>query len=750
MSGLILHRRAALVGSCATAALGLSLVCGGYLEAGDKRALRPAGSLVMNNREVEISISENQLGLVATEEAERDALAGLAERFGLALENPYQDRLYLAFAPSSGAEELVQLARELRREGQARGLLKEAGLVAWTGEEPLVVTDELIVLFGEETSEEARQELLERYRLEVVRPDRFVKNQFLLTVTGDSPENALMVSQALERNESVSFAHPNFWVAYEEFQTIPTDPLFARQWHHRNTGASGGTVDADVDTSWAWDIAMGSSNVLISIQDGGTEIGHEDLLPNLFTNPGEVPGDNVDNDGNGFVDDVHGWDFINNDNDPNPSGAGDNHGTAVAGAAVARDSNGLGVVGSCPRCRVLPIRLCCTNSVQAYADAFAYSQRMGADIINNSWGHGSPSGVVPTVMANAINAAAAADSAVFFAAGNGNSSGWCNASFPSMPSVIAVSSATNRDVKVKEAAFGNCIDLMAPSHRGYSPPYTGTLDATTVDRTGTPGYNSASPPPLTCAQPEPADSNYTSCFGGTSFASPLTAGVAGLVRSAEPALDRSEVQHILQDTADKISPAAAGYRDETGFSNPAGGPATYAFGRVNAYEALKVAAPVADGGRGGVDIFLRDNRLDWGNTSGYDGEQGSNVTFEPTRSLIGHWQSVDIKVDAPPLQPTPPSTSAQFDALVHENPIEGANNRIYVRVHNRGPRNATSVHVKIHWAYAGAGLPGLPSDFWSVFPADSSNTSRSGSRRFRTSGTPAPRWRAGPTMPHRL
>ena len=124
------------------------------------------------------------------------------------------------------------------------------------------------------------------------------------------------------------------------------------------------------------------------------------------------------------------------------------------------------------------------------------------------------------------------------------------------------------------------------------------------------------------------------------------------------------------------------------------------------------------GGRGGVDVYVRDNSLDWGNT-----EQPSNVTFEQTRGFIPHWQSVDIKVDAPPYLTTPPATSVEFDAFAHENPLSSTLNKVYVRIHNRGPSDASGVRVKLHWAFAGAGLPALPADFWPAFPSNSSDTS---------------------------
>jgi hypothetical protein len=133
---------------------------------------------------------------------------------------------------------------------------------------------------------------------------------------------------------------------------------------------------------------------------------------------------------------------------------------------------------------------------------------------------------------------------------------------------------------------------------------------------------------------------------------------------------------------------------------------------VNAFEAVRIAAPTAIGGKGGVDIFVRDNRWDWGNT-----EQPSNHVFGPGATSLRHWNSVDIKIDAPPFTSVP-LNSAHFNDLEHGNPTAGRNNRVYVRVHNRGPLVAENVVVKLYWAVSGGSLPTLPSDFWERFPEE--------------------------------
>jgi hypothetical protein len=115
---------------------------------------------------------------------------------------------------------------------------------------------------------------------------------------------------------------------------------------------------------------------------------------------------------------------------------------------------------------------------------------------------------------------------------------------------------------------------------------------------------------------------------------------------------------------------------------------------------------------------VRDNRLDWGNT-----EQPSNVLMESPRGFIAHYQSADIKVDSPPFDPDASTSSSAFDGFVDEPPEPGVTNHVYLRVRNRGPVPATGVTAKLHWAYTGAGLPALPSDFWINFPGDAADTS---------------------------
>lgn len=687
--------------------------------------------------EIPLRIPLDLIGVLARDGANPDVIAEFAKQYGLDWAEEFPGGvLIFALGQEVGRDDLNHLARKLVVDGQ--DLIAQAGLVALPPQSrtPMLISDELIIDAADGVSDAEIDAFNAKYGIQEV--DRFDEQRRLALVAppGGLPADGLTVSQLYYESGLVDFAHPNFVMVVDYRETTPNDTLYGSQWHHRNTGPSGGTVDADADTSWAWDITTGvAANALIAVVDGGFDAAHPDLLPNLWANPTEVA-DGVDNDGNGKIDDLIGWDFTGCDSAMAPAGCGDsnlaggNHGTSVAGVAAARGNNALGVSGACQRCGLMLVRQGSTSWANGVAINYAWQE--GAHVVTNSWGYtiGTPTTAnVQTAITNAAtNGRGGLGSVVLFAMNNGDMDD-CIGMTPdisSLPNVIAVSASSNQDRKVTESAWGNCMDVLAPTHRGYggATPYSGTLNITTTDVQGNAGYNNASPPSAPCPG-EAADRNYTNCFGGTSSATPLTAGVVGLMLSTNPGLTRLQAQRILQDTTDKIQDSVGAYSAVTGFSTPASGVASHGYGRINAHEAVRVAAPAMMGGRGNVDIFVRDNRLDWGNTSGYQGQQNSGVLFEPARGFIPWYQSVDIKVDAPSdgLQP-PPTTSAAFDAFVGQNPESGSANMVYVRVRNRGQTAAAPVTVKLHYAYAGTGLPALPADFWTQFPADSANTTQ--------------------------
>ena len=272
--------------------------------------------------------------------------------------------------------------------------------------------------------------------------------------------------QAFERRSDVLYAEPN--LIFRATAT-PNDPRFAsgELWGLHNTGQNGGTADADIDAPEAWDTTTGSNSVVVAVTDTGVAYDHPDLAPNIWANPGEVPGDGIDNDGNGRIDDHRGWDFISNDNDPRDFNA---HGTHVAGTIGARGNNATGVVGVNWNVRIMPVRVLGTDgfgTLAGIADGFTYAAQEGARVVNASLG--AEGGPEPLSMKAAIDAAP--NTLFVVAAGNGGADGigdnnditphWpCN---HTSANLVCVAATTRTDARSGFSNFGaTSVDLGAP------------------------------------------------------------------------------------------------------------------------------------------------------------------------------------------------------------------------------------------------------------------------------------------------
>lgn len=418
-------------------------------------------------------------------------------------------------------------------------------------DKPLIDTGDAVVRFKSGDAARAAQVVGALGGQVVEKVGAFSPNTFL--VRAGSGSGVRLANQLAARGDVV-FSEPDMIVPTVQRATT-NDPLYPQQWHLNNTGQNGGAAGADVKIEQAWETTRGSQDITIAIMDGGTDTGHEDLAANI----------------------VPGFDFIDNDADPNPNGVGDNHGTSCSGVAVATGNNGIGVSGAAQNCRLMPIRMVGPGGTPlGVARGFDFAAARGADVLSNSWGYPvgfpTPQIVTASIQRAVTSGRRGKGCVVLFASGNDGISidGEDSFDVPDIsadPNVIAVGATDNFDKWISYSNTGQTLDVVAPS--GGLVVQQGTLDILTTDRTGTDGYTAT---------------NYNPRFNGTSSACPLVAGVAALVLSVDSELTYSQVRERLQESADKVDVAGGTY-DSAGHSR------LYGFGRVNASRALLGRAP---------------------------------------------------------------------------------------------------------------------------------------------------------------
>lgn len=288
----------------------------------------------------------------------------------------------------------------------------------------MALSERLIVKIASPDDLPALQRAARRAGLSAPTPMRSIDTMFVLEIPGRVATAVFAACDALRAESFVEWAEPDFVQELVRHFT-PNDSLYGNQWHLNNTGQSGGVADADVDAPEAWDDAGispgGSSGVVIAIIDTGVEVAHPDL--NMYERSlefGGTPG--VDDDGNGFIDDIYGWDFYNNDN--NFVGTA-GHGTSCAGVAAGRGNNALGVAGAAYNSKVLAVQLFGDAGEGSLltswiVDSIEYAAD-NADVVSCSWGIGGASSSVQTAIQYAKNTRGVP---VFFATGNSAGNGW--------------------------------------------------------------------------------------------------------------------------------------------------------------------------------------------------------------------------------------------------------------------------------------------------------------------------------------
>ncbi len=443
---------------------------------------------------------------------------------------------------------------EIRLPLAADGLAGDADSVFWQGREVSANRGEWIVHFDEasgQTDVHGLQQIrlgplphgtdsrLHAAALEVGHRVGGSDN-YLFRFRHDLPSEVLQ--DAFSMTPGFGYAEPNFVLSTD---VVPNDPEYSRLWGLHDS------TDNDIDAPEAWDLTTGSPSLVVGVIDTGVDYQHEDLAGNMWTNPVECPAgmgtcvaDGIDDDGNGYIDDFYGWDFINNDNDPFDDHS---HGTHVAGTVAAVGNNNTGTVGVNWNAQIMALKFIGSNGNGSTSDAIEaieYATKMKRDhgvnipITNNSWGGGDFS----QALKDAIDESRQQGMLFVAAAGNDAQNTEITPHYPSsydLDNIISVASTTSNDGRSSFSNYGAIsVDLGAPGSSIYS---TTPLDSY--------GYKS-----------------------GTSMASPHVAGVAALAWATDPNATYTDVRSAILSSVDPI-PSMAGV--------------TVTGGRLNAFATLQ-------------------------------------------------------------------------------------------------------------------------------------------------------------------
>jgi subtilisin family serine protease len=393
--------------------------------------------------------------------------------------------------------------------------------------EPAYVPDSLIVKFGPairipagadllSTGDAALDDLLTAARVSagvVLFPDLDpddplgLARTYLLTLQAGT--DVVGVARTLSAYPGIEYAEPDY-LAYPA--AVPGDPRYHEQWGL-----------AAIQAEAAWDIVTGTASTVIAIVDGGIDLDHAEFADRLWVNPGEIPDNGQDDDNNGFVDDVHGWDFVYGTNNPVDENG---HGTEVAGVAAATANNGVGIAGVCWGCRVMVVKVMQPSGIANYSDLAAgvvYAASKGAQVINISLGGYSDS----STLRAAIEAASSKGVIVGGAGNDGVDTLFYPAAYPS---VLAVAGTTITNTKTAFSNYGDWVDLAAPAEDILTTFAGGDWGAT----------------------------------NGTSLAAPFVSGLAGLLHSLHPDWAPGLLRSHLIQTAQSLAATDSQFGSQMG------------------------------------------------------------------------------------------------------------------------------------------------------------------------------------------
>lgn len=448
-------------------------------------------------------------------------------------------------------------------------------------------TNQFLVQFKPEVSEQQIHEFNSRHNVKIVDRLGYVENGYLLEApSGAGESSALKFANLYYESGLAVFSHPDFIrrlqkkvtttsrvagassytgtreeeaaaatlkpspgaAAPREETTARAGDYLAQQWHLNTAKVTD-----------AWQLTRGSAGICIAVADDGIDVPHPEFSGKVSKQ----------------------YDFELNTADGTPKLADDSHGTACAGVATAV---GVKAFGAAPNCSLMAVRTPHALSDSDFATMFQWMASNGADVISCSWGPPDNDGafVLPDNIRAAIrhcvtNGRGGKGIPIFFAAGNGNEL-VSDDGYAANPDVMAIAASTDRETKAYYSDYGPEIWVCAPSSGSRNLGEKGVF---TTDRHGASGYNAGT------ASAGDAAGDYTNSFGGTSSATPLVAGIAGLMLSANPNLTEQQIRKILKDTAEKIG--------GQGIYNAAGHNQQFGYGRVDAQRAVQAAKNLAGG-----------------------------------------------------------------------------------------------------------------------------------------------------------
>ena len=373
------------------------------------------------------------------------------------------------------------------------------------------------------------------------------RDTYILKLNSSKPIEELI--ELYKKTGVFEYVEPNYVGYGHGFQTTPNDNNFNRQWSHYNDGTfslSNSTTDADIDTDLAWDITQGDPNLIVAILDSGAKLDHPEFSGRIWQNTNESQND-TDSDANNYIDDINGWDFVNNDNDPTDDHG---HGTNVTGIALASGNNNIGYAGVNWNSKIMICKILDNNNSGYYswwAEAIYYAVDNGASVINMSVGGNGSS----TLLENAINYAYNNNVPVVVSTGNQNSVIQYPAKYTNAFAIGSTNSDDTRSVPffwstTSGSNYGPELDFVAPGNFIYGLSYS-------------------------------SNTNYNSYWGGTSQAAPHVAGLISLLLSVDSNLTITEIRTILEQSSE----------DQVGNSDDTSGwDQYYGHGRINAFQAL--------------------------------------------------------------------------------------------------------------------------------------------------------------------